>query len=74
MADEDPGPHFRVSDRVLCIDASAPRLVQDFRPLVRGKIYSVRGIDTGRAGSVRRTSACIWRDCGSGIRAAAYGP
>jgi hypothetical protein len=46
MADEDPGEsrmtttlHFRVGDRVPRTDASAPCLVPEFRPLVRGKIY-----------------------------------
>jgi hypothetical protein len=38
-------PHFRVGDRVLCVDASSPRLAPRAKPLIRGRIYVVRAID-----------------------------
>jgi hypothetical protein len=40
-------PHFRVGQRVICIDASLNPL-STVMPLVRGRIYVVRAVDRGK--------------------------
>jgi hypothetical protein len=38
-------PYFRVSNRVVCVDASPARLAPHMKPLVTGRIYVIRAID-----------------------------
>jgi hypothetical protein len=51
-------PHFRVGQRVLCIDASPNPLCRAI-PLVRGRIYTIRAVDLGENGK--------WKSPGWGV-------
>ena len=42
-------PHFSPGERVLCVDASPPRLAPSIEPVVAGKTCIVRTIDTFQA-------------------------